>query len=264
MLIGGVSRACTNGMFGGAVLGSNGAATTQCEGGLETNLQLFQFVSGQRFAQISQVGKEVVLAWLSKRESICGNALLEPCQARDFPAVRKERHPALDLDWTVVKPIGNEVAVDWRGGPCGGKHRSPRICWRHAAASDCRCLAGRDVEANCMAFVAMHASFALFQVDRIARQIPVVEPMAVRMEVESFLSDRCGRQHERPERRVKGITYAAQAGRRFFFVAIVGEPHGESAPHGEPADTKSAGADPRIVDLDLRRKKGNCPTDSTG
>ena len=50
-----------------------------------------------------------------------------------------------------------------------------------------------------MTLVAMHASFALFQVDRISRQIPVIEPMAAGMEAESFLSDRSGRQHERPE-----------------------------------------------------------------
>ena len=84
-------------------------------GRLETNLQLFQFVSGQRFAQISQVGKEVVLAWLSKRESINGNALLEPRQPRDFPTVGKEWHTTFDLDRTVANPIGNEFAVDWRG-----------------------------------------------------------------------------------------------------------------------------------------------------
>ena len=53
--------------------GKQWSSNHSMRGRLETNLQLFQFIGGQRFAQISQVGKEIVLARLSKRESIPAN-----------------------------------------------------------------------------------------------------------------------------------------------------------------------------------------------
>ena len=47
---------------------------------------------------------------------------------------------------------------------------------------------------------AVDAAFTLFQVDRIGRQVPMNDGVAVEVEVESFLADRCSREDEGPER----------------------------------------------------------------
>ena len=106
-----------------------------------------------------------------------------------------------------------------------------------------------------MTLVAVHAALALLEVDRVVRQIPVVDTMAVGMEVEPFLPDRRGCQYERPERRVEGVAHAAEAGRCSLLVTVVGEAHGEAAAHREMVDMKLAIPDLRVVDIDLRRAK---------
>ena len=60
-----------------------------------------------------------------------------------------------------------------------------------------------QVASNRVALVPVHAAFALFHVYGIARQVPVDQPMAPRVKVEPFLSDRSACQHERAERAVE-------------------------------------------------------------
>ena len=52
----------------------------------------------------------------------------------------------------------------------------------------------------------MDSSLALFEVDRVGRQVPVHDDVAVRMEVEALLADGRADEGERPERRVEGLT----------------------------------------------------------
>jgi hypothetical protein len=42
----------------------------------------------------------------------------------------------------------------------------------------------RQVQANCVALEAMNAPLALFQIDRVAGQIPVVDAVAIGVEIE--------------------------------------------------------------------------------
>ena len=65
----------------------------------------------------------------------------------------------------------------------------------------------------------MDASFALFQIHRITRKIPVNDRMAVGMEIQAFLADGSSRQNEWPEWRIEGGTHRFFAKLRFFSLA---------------------------------------------
>ncbi|MNW11517.1 hypothetical protein D3C71_2089950 [compost metagenome] len=50
-----------------------------------------------------------------------------------------------------------------------------------------------------MTLEAVDAAFALFEVHWVARQVPVIDAIAIGMEVQPFLADRRGSENERPE-----------------------------------------------------------------
>jgi hypothetical protein len=50
-----------------------------------------------------------------------------------------------------------------------------------------------------VSFVAVDSALTLFEVNGVRWQIPVDDRVAVLVEVEAFLTDRCGREDERPE-----------------------------------------------------------------
>src|SRR5215211_263547 len=86
----------------------------------------------------------------------------------------------------------------------------------------------------------MHTAFALLQVNRVRREVPVHDGVAVGVEVQTLLPDGSRREYEGPERRVKGL---AQLPRARDLGAVVGpflpEAEREVAPH------------PVTVELDL-------------
>ena len=55
-----------------------------------------------------------------------------------------------------------------------------------------------------MALVAVNAGLALFEVDRLARQVPVNQAMAPGVKVQPLLADRGAGEHQGAERAVEG------------------------------------------------------------
>src|SRR4051812_11125671 len=55
-----------------------------------------------------------------------------------------------------------------------------------------------------MTLEAVHPPFPLFQVNRVGWKIPVCDCMAILMEVEALLPNRCRGKHERPEGTIEG------------------------------------------------------------
>src|SRR5579885_2272821 len=107
-----------------------------------------------------------------------------------------------------------------------------------------------------MSLEAVNAALALFKIDRIAGKIPVVEPIAIRMEVEAFLTDGSGGEDEWPERRVEGVPHAAEPRDGALVIAVVREAHRKAPPHLEFADGDDLGAHLWIVDINLRWPDG--------
>ena len=61
-----------------------------------------------------------------------------------------------------------------------------------------------NVAPDSMSFVAVDAAFALLEMDRIARQVPVHQAMTPGVKVQSLLPDRGAGEQEGPERAVEG------------------------------------------------------------
>ena len=99
------------------------------------------------------------------------------------------------------------MVVVCRGGV---EDRGPRV--RDSRTQSRRPVSGRDVLADRVTLVAIHATLALLEVDGVAREIPVDDRVAPPVEVDPLLSDGGGRQHERPERRVEGRPDLREAG----------------------------------------------------
>ena len=64
----------------------------------------------------------------------------------------------------------------------------------------------RHVAAHGVPFVPVHTSLTLLEIDRVRRQVPVRNRVAVGVEVEPFLPHGRRRQDERPERRIERRT----------------------------------------------------------
>ena len=72
------------------------------------------------------------------------------------------------------------------------EHQLPRIVRSLPTAADDSGLALGQIEAHGMALEAVDAAFALLKVHRVARQVPVIDAIAIGMEVQPFLADRRG------------------------------------------------------------------------
>ncbi len=99
-----------------------------------------------------------------------------------------------------------------------GVHRTTRVLRSH-------------VLANRVVLVAVNPAFALFEVHRIGRQVPVNHCVTVGMKIKPFLTDRRCNEHERPEGRVKRILHLLGSSLRSFFVFLVPKTHGKANPH---------------------------------
>ena len=113
------------------------------------------------------------------------------------------------------------------------EHPPPRVIRHIAVAPDSGDLALREIEADGVSLEAVNAPFALFQIDRIAREIPMVDAVAIRVEVQPLLADRGSGEDERPEGGIERIPDAAETCNGAFLILIVGEAHRETAAHLE-------------------------------
>ena len=93
--------------------------------------------------------------------------------------------------------------------------------------------------------------------------------VAVMMEIDPFLSNRGGHEHEEPKGRVERRTNAflsrpcrtaVVCGRRFFIIAIIAKPHGEAYPHRFRRELHAAGIGRRrhVIYTEGRSADGQC------
>ena len=81
---------------------------------------------------------------------------------------------------------------------------------------------------------AVHAPLPLLQINRVVRQVPVDDGMAVEVEVEALLTDRSAREHEWPERRIECFADAVNAlDRLLVLTATCAKPQCKTAAHWE-------------------------------
>lgn len=85
------------------------------------------------------------------------------------------------------------------------------------------------VQPDCMVFVTVDAAFALLHVDRITRQVPVDDAVAIWMEIQPFLPDGCRRQNERLEGGVKCCPHKTGPVYAGLILALLRQSHGKSA-----------------------------------
>lgn len=123
-----------------------------------------------------------------------------------------------------------------------------------AATKNLRPVRGRDILSHGVPFVAVDAAFALLEVDRVGRQVPVHHRVAVGMEIQSLLPDGSGRQHKGPERGVEGLANLPLACAGPTVVALLStEAHGEVVAHAVALDVHGA-----IGALELVHARGAC------
>ena len=92
----------------------------------------------------------------------------------------------------------------------GFEDRHPGV--RDSRSQSRRSVGGGDVLADRVTLVAIHAALTLLEVDGVGGKVPVDDRVAPPVEVDSLLADRCGREHERPERRVEGRPDLGESG----------------------------------------------------
>src|SRR5579871_3285420 len=107
-----------------------------------------------------------------------------------------------------------------------------------------------------MSFEAVNAALALLEIDRIAGKIPVIDPIAVGVKVQAFLTNGSSGKDKRPEGRVEGVPYATKPCDGAFFIAVVGEAHRKAAAHLELAIFDDIASHPGIVNINLRWPNG--------
>ena len=89
---------------------------------------------------------------------------------------------------TRVDPVGDKLRVGLEPVlACEPERGCPRVS---SVGERAGAVLQRHVLADRVAFVAVDAAFALLEVDRVVRQIPVDDDVAVGVEVESLLPDR--------------------------------------------------------------------------
>ena len=83
------------------------------------------------------------------------------------------------------------------------KNQSPEIVAGSPRLKRGLAVGGSHVAPDGMSLVAVNAALALFKIDRIARQVPVGQPMAPGVKIQPLLSDRGAGKHQGPERAVE-------------------------------------------------------------
>ena len=96
---------------------------------------------------------------------------------------------------------------------------------------DCVAEALGHVLPDRVSFVAVDPALTLFEVHGVRWQVPVDDRVAVLVEIEAFLADRCGREYERPEGRVKGLAYLLGTSCAARIALLCLEPQGEASAH---------------------------------
>ena len=128
----------------------------------------------------------------------------------ELSAEREGEDVALDLRpvFDGIDPVRDELPV---GRSCSCMRARTRSPMRPRARQRRRAELQRHVLADRVAFVAVDAPFALLEVDRVVREVPVDDDVAVGVEVEALLPDRGADQDERPVRRVEPLAQLRRA-----------------------------------------------------
>lgn len=144
--------------------------------------------------------QQVFLTRLPECEAIDGQASFEPLESSHLAAEREHGHAAFDFHRTFVDPVGNEVRVILGLGAGGVEHDLPGIIVICLAPTHHVDLPMRQIEADRVTLEPVDTPLALLEIDGISGQVPVIEPIAIRVKVEAFLSDGGRGQREGSER----------------------------------------------------------------
>ena len=139
-----------------------------------------------------EAGEEGFLIGLAEGHAEAGEDVDEGAVVVFVAAAGIERDDAFDAAGSAgtAAPIGNQTG------------RVPDGFGGHETGGPCRRVgkARGDVLADGKAAPAVDAAFTLFEVEGVVRQVPVEDLAAILMEIQSFLSDGGGYQHEGTER----------------------------------------------------------------
>ena len=211
----------------------------------------------------------VLLAGLPERQSIHGERVAEALESIELSAEREGQDVAFDLRTVLdgVDPVRDELRVSFEPVlACEPERGFPRVSTIGERAG---AVLQRHVLADRVALVAVDPSLALLEVDRIVREIPVDDDVAVGVEVEPFLPDRRADQDERPIRRVEPL--AQLRGSRgglavgpFTAAFLVAKAHGERGVKPLSLGRDRVLGDFEVAVVDPRRPQRESPDHRVG
>jgi hypothetical protein len=103
-----------------------------------------------------------------------------------------------------------------------------------------------------MPFKSVYPPFALLKVDWISGEIPMVDPIAIRMKIQAFLAYRCRSKDEWPEGGVEGVAHTSEPDSPAFIVLIFCQSHSKATTHPDVRMKNDFGAvDTHIIKVDL-------------
>lgn len=110
----------------------------------------------------------------------------------------------------------------------------------------------RDVVPNGVSLETVDPPFPLLEIDWIPGKIPVVDPIAIGVKIQTFLAYRGRGQNEGSERRIEGIPHASQPDCSAFIILVLSQTHGKPATHPDRRmENNLVVLNPYIIDVDL-------------
>ena len=152
---------------------------------------------------------QFLLARLAEDNSVGRKLPFQSLERRHFARVGEHRHLTYHTVRTRCDPSGNEVVLTVGARRLLGKleDRVPEIVANTPGPYGVSSVACSDVAANGVPLVSVNTTFPLFQVDGIAREVPVNEAVAPGMKVESLLPDGRAGEDEGAKRAVERVPH---------------------------------------------------------
>ena len=180
---------------------------------------------------------QLLLAGLAEGDTIGGKLALQPLECIDFRRVWEQRDMALNAVLAIGDPLWDEAIfmfVVRLRRPLGKlKDQPPDVIAGLPGREGVPAVGGGDVAADGVPLVPMDTALPLFEIDRIARKIPVDQSVAPGVEVEPLLTDGRTGQDKRTERTVEGRSHRVLADVLIIFSANMAETQSE---HSANAD----------------------------
>src|ERR1017187_1724318 len=137
--------------------------------------------------------QEILLSGLAENQPVYRKTRLQVRQSLLLATERQHRHAPLHgcAVFDRVDPIRDEIALAGFALPDGHlKQFSPSIASALVVTTQLvQAKIRRDVLPDGVTLVAMNPPFPLLKFHRVRRKIPVVDDMAIRMKIQTFLAD---------------------------------------------------------------------------